>query len=91
MLVCACMLSHFSCVQLFVTLWTVSGSSLYGTLQASILEWVDMPPPGDLPHLGIEPATLMSPASAGGFFTTSATWEAHGSVLLLLLSHFSRV
>ena len=85
------MLSRFSCVQLFVTLWTVSGSSFYGTLQARILERVDMPPPGDLPHPGIEPAALMSPASAGGFFTTSATREAHGSVLLLLLSRFSRV
>ena len=31
------------------------------------------PPPGDLPHPGIEPASLMSPASAGGFFTTSTT------------------
>ena len=35
------------------------------------------PPPGDLPDLGIEPASLVSPAEAGGFFTTSATWEAH--------------
>ena len=25
---------------------------------------------------GIEPVSLMSPALAGGFFTTSATWEA---------------
>ena len=31
---------------------------------------------GDLPHSGIEPASLMSSALAGGFFTTSATWEA---------------
>ena len=35
------------------------------------------PPPGDLPNPGIEPASLESPASAGGFFTTSVTWEAH--------------
>ena len=34
------------------------------------------PPPGDLPDSGIEPAPLMSPALAGGFFTTNATWEA---------------
>ena len=34
------------------------------------------PPPGDLPHPGIKPTSLMSPASAGGFFTASATWEA---------------
>ena len=31
---------------------------------------------GDLPDPGIEPASLISPALAGGFFTTSATWEA---------------
>ena len=31
--------------------------------------------PGDLPDPGIEPASLMSPALEGGFFTTSATWE----------------
>ena len=34
------------------------------------------PPPGDLPHPGIEPESLMCPALAGGFFTTSNTWEA---------------
>ena len=34
------------------------------------------PPPGDLLHQGIEPESLMSPALAGGFFTTSALWEA---------------
>ena len=27
-------------------------------------------PPGDLSHTGIEPTSLVSPASAGGFFTT---------------------
>jgi len=26
---------------------------------------------------GIEPASLMSPALEGGFFTPNATWEAH--------------
>ncbi|MGT9536967.1 hypothetical protein ACVWBC_15400, partial [Enterococcus faecalis] len=35
------------------------------------------PPPGNLPNPGIEPVSLMSPALAGGFFTTSTTWEAH--------------
>ena len=28
------------------------------------------PPPGDLPDPGIEPMSLVSPALAGGFFTT---------------------
>ena len=34
------------------------------------------PPPGDLPDPGIELTSLMAPALAGGFFTTSAPWEA---------------
>ena len=34
------------------------------------------PPPGDLPVPGIKPMYLKSPTLAGGFFTTSATWEA---------------
>jgi len=39
-------LSHFSCVRLFVTLCTyysLPGSSVHGILQARILEWVAMP------------------------------------------------
>ena len=34
------------------------------------------PPPGDLPNPGIQPETLMFPALAFKFFTTSAAWEA---------------
>ena len=34
------------------------------------------PPPGDLPNPGIEPVSLMSSTLAGGFLTTSTTWEA---------------
>ena len=52
------------------------GSSVRGILQARILEWVAMPPAGDLPNSGIKPMSLMSPALADGFFTTSTTWEA---------------
>ena len=33
------------------------------------------PLPEDLPNPGIEPASLMSPALAGGIFTISATWD----------------
>ena len=39
-------LSHFSCVRIFVTLCTYyspPGSSVHGILQARILEWVAMP------------------------------------------------
>ena len=39
--------------------------------------WSELPcvPPGDLPNPGINPASLMSLALAGRFFTTSPTWE----------------
>ena len=43
------------------------GSSVHGIVQTRILEWVAMPPPGDLPNPGIEPESLMSPALAGKF------------------------
>jgi len=48
-------------------------SSVHGILQARILGWVPFPSPGDLPHPGIKP---MSPALAGGFFTTEMIIEA---------------
>ena len=76
-----CMLSHFSCVRLCTRMedpmdCSPPGSSVRGILQARTLEWLPCPPPGDLPDPEIEPVSLMSPALAGGFFTTSATWEA---------------
>ena len=43
------------------------------------------PPLGDLPDPGIESAFLISPALAGSFFTTRATWEALWSLEHLLL------
>ena len=58
--------------------WGLPGSSVHGILQARVLEWVAMPSSRDsnLPNSGIKPASLMSPAFAGGFFTTRTTWEA---------------
>ena len=35
-----------------------------------------LPPAGGLPDPEMEPMSLTSPALAGGFFATSATWEA---------------
>ena len=43
------------------------------------------PPPRDLPNTGIKPASPTSPALAGGFFTTGATWEAPMSLASHLL------
>ena len=52
------------------------GSSVHEILQVRILEWAVISSSGDLPNPGIEPASLVSPALAGRFFTTSVTWEA---------------
>ena len=71
----ACELSHVSCIQLSMTLWTAPLSIGFSRQE----HWSELPcpPPGDLPDPGIEPVSLMSPTLAGGFFTTSAKWEAH--------------
>ena len=70
-----------SCTQLFATLWTVARQAplSIGFSGFSRQEyWSGLPssPPGDLPNPGIEPESLVSPALAGRFFTSSATWEA---------------
>ena len=72
----ACVLSHFNHVWLCDPMdCSPPGSSVHGILRARILEWVTMPPPGDLPNPGIEPMSLMSPALAGSFFTTAPLGE----------------
>ena len=38
------------------------GSSVHGILQARMLEWAAVPPPGELPDPGIEPVTPAAPA-----------------------------
>ena len=64
--------------------YNLPGSSVHGILQGRILEWVAIPHPRDLPDLGIEPTSLMSPALAGGFFIPSATCEVHDTQLNIL-------
>ena len=72
-----CMLSHFSRVQLCVTLWTVALQAplSMGFFRQEYWSGLPCPPLGDLPDPQIKPASLKSPAMAGGLFTTSATWE----------------
>ena len=64
---------------------SLSGSSVHGILQARILDWVAMPSFSDLPDLGIEPVSLLSPPSASRFFTTSSSWETHPIFRRLLI------
>ena len=80
--ICACVLSCFSCVRLFTTLWTVAHQAPLSMGFCRQEEWSGLPcpPPGDLPDPGIELMSLKSPALAGRFFSTSATWEALGQV-----------
>ena len=69
------MLSHFSHVRLFAMLWTVAHQAplSIGFSRQEFWSGLPFPSPEDLPDPGIEPASLMSPALADGFFTTSAT------------------
>ena len=72
MYVCVCvrMLSDFSPVSLFVTLWTAAHQALvYGVLQARIF------------LIQGSNLRLMSPALAGGFFTAGTAWEAHAGII----------
>ena len=50
-----------------------------GFSQTRVLDWVAISFSRDLPNLGMEPVSLMSPALAGRFFTTSTTREAQFS------------
>ena len=61
----------------FVTLWTVARQTPLFMEFSRQKCWSGLPcpPPGDPPNPGIRTSSLMSPALAGGFFTTSATWE----------------
>ena len=47
------------------------GSSVHGILQARILEWAAMPSSRQSSQLRDQPTSLVSPALAGRFFTTS--------------------
>ena len=61
---CACMLSCFSHVQLFVTLWTVAHQAHLFMGFSRQEYWSRLPcsPPGDLPNPGIKPVSPAAPA-----------------------------
>ena len=66
------MLSRFSRVWLFATLWTVAHHSPLSMEFSRQEYWSGSPSPspGDLPDSEIKAAPVESPALAGGFFTT---------------------
>ena len=71
----ACILSRFSPVRVFVTLWTIALQAPLSVGFSRQEYWSRLPfsPPGDLPIPGNEPVPLTSAVLADRFFTTSAT------------------
>ena len=65
---------------LFATLWTTARQAPLSMGSSGQEYWSRLPclSPGDLPDPGIEPVSLMFPAWASGFSTSSATWETLG-------------
>ena len=71
------MLSLFSHVRLYATLGTVASKAPLSMRFSRQEYWSGITLlQGNLPNPGMEPVSLTSPALAGRFFTTSATWEA---------------
>ena len=74
------MLSHFNCIQLYATVIVFAvadqASQFMGFSRQENWNGLPCPLQGNLPHPGIKPTPLLSPALAGGFFTTSTIWEA---------------
>ena len=83
--VCLCVLSCFSRVWLYVTLWTVAHQAplSIGFSRQEYWSGLPFPPPGNLPNPGIEPTSLASLALTGRFFTTNVTWKASSPLLLV--------
>ena len=79
-LACMCVISHFSRIWLFATLWTVAhqASLSIGFSRQDYWSGLLCSPPGNLPNPGIEPSSLTSPA-----------WQT--ALLLLVPPQFSSV
>ena len=75
---CVCALNPFSHALLSAMLWTVACQAPLSVGFSRQESWSGVPCPiqEDLPNPGIKPVSLVSPALAGWFLTTSTTWEA---------------
>ena len=63
----------------FVSSWTIAWQAPLSMGFSKQEYWGGLPhpPPGNLSDPGFQPASLVSLALAGRFFTTGTTWEAH--------------
>ena len=85
---CACLYTCWatSVVYHSATLWTTACQAPLSMGFSRQEYWNGLPclPPGDLPDPGMEPMSVVSPALASRFFTSSATWEACACAYLQL-------
>ena len=77
------MLGRFSHVRLLVTLWTVAHQVplSMGFCWQEYCSGLPFSSPGDLPDLGIKPASLCVSCLAGGFFTAELPGKTIHNVL----------
>ena len=80
-------LSHFSCVQLFVTLWTAARQAplSMGFSRQEYYSGLPCPPPGDQTHVSCVSSIT------GRFFTHWATWEALQVYYILVLNQIHQL
>ena len=78
------LLSH---VRLFASLWIVAHQAplSMGFPRQEYWSGLPFPSPGDLCNPGIEPASLVSPALTGGFFTTEPPGKPEHQAWYLLI------
>ena len=81
LLLCVCVLSHFSHVWAFATLRTLAQQAPLSMGFSRQEYWSELRSSRDLPGSRTEPTSLASLALGGGFFTASSTWEALSSSL----------
>ena len=89
----SCLLSHFSHVPFFVTLWTIACQAplAIGFSRQEYGSGLSCPLPEDLPDTATETQSFISSALVGGFFTTSIPGKCLIKILLcyfLLLFFF---
>ena len=82
------LLSRFSHVELFAPLWTIDHQAPLPMVFPKQEYWSGLPSPGHLLDPGIEP---MSPALAGGFFTTEPPGKPPFHSLLCFITTFDGV
>ena len=72
--------------------YSLPSCSAHEIFQARILEWIAISyySGSSQPRRGLEPVSLASSPLSGKFFTTGATWGAHNTIKLTVISfHFN--